>query len=1211
MRRSRSIPPGGRARGAWLPLAGVAALLAGGLTALPAANAVDAVQVTIPGNHNAAMGCATDWMPDCQDASLATRDDGIYSGTFEVPAGTYQFKAAVGGSWDESYGAGGIAGGDNIKYTTDGSPVTFYYDPATHYATNTAMGPLVTLAGSFQEQLGCSGAWQPDCMSSWLEDTDGDGHYTFTTSALATGSYQAKVAHGLSWDESYGKDGVKGGENIDFTATAGKSVSFDYDIKTHALAVTATDPPLPGTGRHQALWIDANTIAWPASLAGAVPAEQSSWKLYTSTTGGLAVTDGAVTKAAKAVTLDYDPKGLTAAQLTIFPAAKGYLALHPDKLSRDELATALTGELLVAQAGPSGTATAATGVQLPGVLDDLYGDAAKRTLGANWRNGAPSLALWAPTAQKVDLLLFPAGGKGEPLRIPAARQPDGSWTVNGATDWANREYLYEVSVYAPTTGKIEVNRVSDPYSVALTVNSTRSVLADLDSAALKPSLWSSTPSPAIASEAARTIYELHVRDFSEQDKSVPAALRGTYGAFATNSDGMAHLRELAKAGLNTVQLHPTFDIATINEDKAAQKTPPCDLASFGPAAEEQQACIATTAADDAYNWGYDPYHYMAPEGSYAVNADGGARVSEFRTMVGSLHASGLQVVLDQVFNHTSSSGQADTSVLDKVVPGYYQRLDANGNVQTSTCCQNVATEHQLAQKLMVDSVVTWARDYKVDGFRFDLMAFHSTENMAAVRAALDALTLAKDGVDGKLLALYGEGWNFGEVANNALFTQAAQGNLAGTGIGTFNDRLRDAVRGGSPVESDTAQKQGFGSGLSTDPNGAPANGDAGTQAAALKNAEDLIKVGLAGNLKDFAFLSSDGTMKTGAQIDYNGMPAGYGAEPDESVNYVDAHDNQSLFDTLAMKLPVTTTMADRVRMNTLSLAAATLSQSPSMWLAGSDMLRSKSLDNNSYDSGDWFNAMDWTGSTNNFGVGLPPKADNAAQWPVMKELLANPSLKPGPADIAGATAQAQEILRLKKSSPLFSLDDAGLIGEKISFPDTSSTPGVIAMNIDDTKGTDKDMSLDAVLVLFNAGTAMATAALPVLAGAEYSLSPVQATGADPVVKASTWDSATGTFSVPARSVVVLERKQVAASTAPTSPATTTPAPTAATASVPASPAAAPALSSGPANPRAEAPERLASTGSTVVPLVLAAGMLLALGVVLALRRRRNYGSLKA
>src|SRR5450756_1597708 len=180
----------------------------------------------------------------------------------------------------------------------------------------------------------------------------------------------------------------------------------------------------------------------------------------------------------------------------------------------------------------------------------------------------------------------------------------------------------------------------------------------------------------------------------------------------------------------------------------------------------------------------------------------GARVAEFRTMVGALHSDGLQVVLDEVFNHTAASGQASKSVLDRVVPGYYHRLNAVGAVETSTCCQNIATEHQMAEKMMVDSVVLWARDYKVDGFRFDLMGHHSRETMLAVREALDGLTMRRDGVDGSRVYLYGEGWNFGEVADNRLFTQATQGQLGGTGIGTFSDRLRDAVRGGGPFDED-------------------------------------------------------------------------------------------------------------------------------------------------------------------------------------------------------------------------------------------------------------------------------------------------------------------------------------------------------------------------------------------------------------------------
>ena len=397
-----------------------------------------------------------------------------------------------------------------------------------------------------------------------------------------------------------------------------------------------------------------------------------------------------------------------------------------------------------------------------------------------------------------------------------------------------------------------------------------------------------------------------------------------------------------------------------------------------------------------------------------MNPHGGARIAEFRTMVGALHETGLQVVLDQVFNHTAQSGQGEKSVLDQVVPGYYHRLNALGAVETSTCCQNVATEHELAEKLMVDSVVLWATQYKVDGFRFDLMGHHSKANILAVRDALDALTVADDAVDGEAIYLYGEGWNFGEVADNALFEQATQGQLGGTGIGTFNDRLRDAVHGGSPVDGTTVQQQGFGTGLGTDPNGAPINGTPEEAIDRLAHETDLVRLGLAANLRDFTFVTADGTVKRGDELEYNGSPAGYADQPSETINYVDAHDNETLFDLLALKLPADTAMADRVRMNTLSLATATLSQAPSLWHAGINLLRSKSLDRNSYNSGDWFNRIDWTGSTNNFGAGLPPAADNEDNWPIMTPLLEDPALVPTPSDIAFATASAQELLRLKQ-----------------------------------------------------------------------------------------------------------------------------------------------------------------------------------------------------
>ena len=193
---------------------------------------------------------------------------------------------------------------------------------------------------------------------------------------------------------------------------------------------------------------------------------------------------------------------------------------------------------------------------------------------------------------------------------------------------------------------------------------------------------------------------------------------------------MRHLRALADAGLNTVHLLPVFDIATIPERRADQQSPTCDLGALPPDSTQQQACVAAVAGRDGFNWGYDPWHYTTPEGSYATNPEGPGRTLEFRNMVASLNRAGLRVVMDVVYNHTTASGQDPRSVLDRIVPGYYHRLSLTGAVETSTCCANTASEHRMMEKLIVDSVVTWARDYKVDGFRFDLMGHHPKANTA-------------------------------------------------------------------------------------------------------------------------------------------------------------------------------------------------------------------------------------------------------------------------------------------------------------------------------------------------------------------------------------------------------------------------------------------------------------------------------------------------
>lgn len=1078
--------------------------------------------VSVPGSFNSEAGCPGDWQPDCDNVQMELVNGTIWRlALADLAAGDYAYKIAVEKSWDENYGQGGAPGGSDIVLNHDGGAIAFYFDPRTKNIWSTADGPVITLPGSLQSELGCPGDWQPDCLATMMFDRNRDGVFQYTTDDLPTGSYEVKVAHNLSWDENYGAGGAPNGANISFSASAGKVTTFRYDLATHILTVTATDPPLAGTGELRAHWIDADTIAWPADLGST--AADAAWQLHASAEASLAQADGEVT-GGEAYDLTRVDGGLTDEQKARFPALAGFTALRVEGV---DAAAVLKGQLMVSQRDAAGSLRAFTGVQIPGVLDDLYADeVGDAELGVSFaKNKKPTFRLWAPTAQSVTLLTWEAGAEGDPQRHEASwDEASGVWTVKGAKSLTGDEYLWEVVVYAPSTGAIETNLVTDPYSVALTTNSERSVAVDLDDKSLKPKQWEKAKAPKVERPVDRAIYELHVRDFSITDETVPAQERGTYRAFTRDSAGTKQLRELVDAGINTVHLLPTFDIASIEEDRAAQKTPDCDLESYGPAGTEQQACIEAVADEDGFNWGYDPYHYSAPEGSYAVDPEGGARVHEFREMVGALHGLGLQVVLDEVYNHTAQSGQGDKSVLDQVVPGYYHRLNLAGNVETSTCCQNVATEHEVAQKLMVDSVVLWASEYKVDGFRFDLMGHHSKQNMLEVRAALDELTLKKDGVDGKAIYLYGEGWNFGEVANNALFEQATQGQLGGTGIGTFTDRLRDAVHGGSPVDGASIFYQGFGTGLFTDPNGR--TNVPGDPAGDLARKTDLVKLGLAGNLRDFEMTASDGTVKAGDEFDYNGSPAGYADQPDEIITYVDAHDNETLYDHQVFKLPVDTSMADRVRMNTLSLATTTFSQTPSFWHAGTELLRSKSLDRNSYNSGDWFNRIDWTGQESTFGSGLPRESDNADKWSFMKPLLENPDLKPQAADIAKAEASALDLLRVREEVGLLRLGSADLIEQKVTFPNSGpdATPGVIVMLIDDLVGEDVDPALEGALVVFNASPEATTQTVTELAGRGFALTPAQAGGSDPVVKTTTWDAAAGAVTVPARSVAVLVDK---------------------------------------------------------------------------------------
>jgi len=839
------------------------------------------------------------------------------------------------------------------------------------------------------------------------------------------------------------------------------------------------------------VWLDGHRIAWPGVAA------EGQFKLYYSATAGISATvGGKVSGADGSVALSFSAEPL--------PARFKYLGAGV-ALSTSE-SPALQKQIVLVQENADGTVRDATALQIAGALDELYADAERVSdLGATAWKGGTSFKLWAPTAQQVAVCTYDNGSSKAraitPMKMDART---GTWS---ATARGGQYYKYVVDVVAGRAGLVR-NLVTDPYSVSLNTDSQRSYIADLADPRLAPGGWKQdTSPPTVKALPDMSIYELHVRDFSINDRSVSLQNRGKYTAFhETGSNGMKHLTALARAGMTDVHLLPVYDIGSVPEKGCAVPRP-----SGAPDSDQQQAAVAATHLTDCYNWGYDPYHYSAPEGSYSTDPeDGTRRIIEFREMVMALHKAGLRVGMDVVYNHTYRGGQDERSVLDRIVPGYYHRLDLKGEIEHSTCCFNTATENRMMAKLMIDSAELWTKFYHIDSFRFDLMGHQP-------RAAMETLQARVDKAAGRHIPLIGEGWNFGEVADGARFVQASQLSLNGSGIGTFSDRGRDAVRGGGAGDSgqQMISQQGYINGLSYDP-----NAGAGLRPIAdLLHAADMIRVGLAGTLRDYPMQTYTGETRALKDIVYGGnQPAGYASQPGEAVNYVENHDNQTLYDINVFKLPLATSTEDRARVQMLAAAINAFSQGVAYYHAGFDILRSKSLDRNSFESGDWFNRLDWTYRDNNFGVGLPPAADNGKDYALIKPLLGNPALKPSPADIVFSRDVFRDLLRIRASSTLLRLRTADDVKQRLHFFNAgpSQVPTVVAATID---GAGYDgAGFRSLTYLINVDKVART--VNGEAGKAYRLHPVQANGADKRAREATYDAATGRFTIPARTAVV-------------------------------------------------------------------------------------------
>ncbi|TXH70079.1 MAG: DUF3372 domain-containing protein [Lysobacteraceae bacterium] len=874
----------------------------------------------------------------------------------------------------------------------------------------------------------------------------------------------------------------------------------------------------------RAYWLDRTLIQWPtAPRATGHTADPASgrFRLYHSSKALLRAQAGKTVEGAEGV---IELSQVKAELPTALAARFRFIGAGP-RLALPAYAQARLPDLLRAQTllvreDAHGRVIEATHLQSAAALDDVYAGAEDAMLGA-FRYGRPErsedfatrFALWAPTARAVAVCLFPNDHAGR-VTAHAARRDDatGVWTLDLPGSRHGQVYAYLVDVYAPGVGVVR-NRVTDPYSAGLLADSRRSVALDLAHPTTMPEGWAHAARPAaLAAAVDMTIYELHVRDFSANDASVRPRWRGKYLAFTEpDSAGMRHLHALREAGVSDVHLLPVFDFATVPERDCVIPEIPRAAAH----SDAQQAAIAPVAARDCFNWGYDPYHFNAPEGSYATDADDAtARIREFRAMIMALHAAGLRVGMDVVYNHTSTSGQAPKSVLDRIVPGYYHRLNANGEVERSTCCANTATEHRMMAKLMIDSAALWTKHYRIDSFRFDLMGHQP-------RAAMERLQQAVDAAAGRRVELIGEGWNFGEVADGARFVQASQGALQGSGIATFSDRARDALRGGGCCDSGAAlfANRGLLSGLDRAPNARDATPD---HDDALRRAADLARVGLAGTLRDAQMIAADGARKRFSEIDYAGQPAGYVAEPGEVVNYVENHDNPTLFDILALKLPADTSADERARAQSLGVAFVAFSQGIAYYHAGIELLRSKSLDRNSFDSGDWFNRIDWSGQDNGFGGGLPPASDNGRDWALLEPVLSNDAIKPRPEQIAWMRAAFGDLLRIRRSSTLFRMREAREVHARLSFRNVGpkQNPRVIAAHIDG-RGYPGAGFRD-VLHAINVAPEAQTLVMPEEAGKPYLLHPVHRApqAADQRAREARFASRDGRLTVPGRTAVV-------------------------------------------------------------------------------------------
>ena len=569
--------------------------------------------------------------------------------------------------------------------------------------------------------------------------------------------------------------------------------------------------------------------------------------------------------------------------------------------------------------------------------------------------------VWSPAADEVKLLLFDNGTDGSAYEMKdMKRSGKGTWVTSVKGDLKGKYYTFQVKV-----GEQWLNETPGMWVKAVGVNGKRAAVVDLKET--NPDGWENDKHVLPENVTDAVIYEVHMRDFSVSPNS-GIKNKGKFLAFtekgtkntAGEATGIDHLKEL---GITHVHLLPSYDYASVDETKLNE---------------------------NKYNWGYDPMNYNAPEGSYSTDPTNPvSRIKEFKQMVQSLHSEGIGVIMDVVYNHTYVG---EDSHLNLLVPGYFYRLNADSTWSNASGCGNeTASDRAMMRKFIVESVVYWATEYHVDGFRFDLMGIHDIETMNAIRAALDK-------VNPKII-IYGEGWT---AASSPLEEEkrAVKKNVSKLkGIAVFSDDIRDALKGNWMNEF-----PGFVSGRDS-----------------LENA---VKFGVVASTP---FEGIDYTKLVHSQ-------APYATEPTQIINYVSCHDDMCLVDKLRKRKPAGATEADIQKFNKLAQTVVFTAQGIPFIYAGEEVYRDKKGVNNTYESPDSINQINW---------------DNKTTY---KDIF----------------TYYQGLMSLRKAHPAFRMTSSEMMKKHLKFVDLN-TPNVVAFALSDNANGDKWGN---ILVIYNGNRKM-------------------------------------------------------------------------------------------------------------------------------------------